>query len=103
MEAALGRSKVTKASGIPLRKAIQGVINRTLVETRARPDLTRRNRTVALAVMAAGRATSVAAEAKASAVGVGIASGAAVAADTVPAADTEGSTASAADTESLSA
>src|SRR5580693_7511806 len=46
MEAALGR-KATKAPGIPLRKAIQGVTSRTLVDTRARRVLTRRNRAVA--------------------------------------------------------
>src|ERR1700683_889454 len=79
MEAALGR-KATKASGIPLRKAIQGVTNRTLVDIRARRVLMRRNRavTLALAVTAVGRAAPVAAEATASAV-VAIA----------PAADTE--------------
>ena len=79
MEAALGR-KATKASGIPLRKAIQGVTNRTLVDIRARRVLMRRNRAVTLAVTAAaGRAASVAAEATASVAVVAIA----------PAADTE--------------
>src|SRR5580693_1254924 len=58
MEAALGR-KATKASGIPLRKAIQGVTNRALVDFRAALRvLSRRNRAV---TAAAGRVASVAA------------------------------------------
>jgi hypothetical protein len=96
MEAALGR-KATKASGIPLRKAIQGVTNRTLVDIRARRVLTRRNRAVTLAVTAAGRAASVAAEATASVAVAATAS--AVVAATAPAADTGGSAVSAADTD----
>jgi hypothetical protein len=104
MEAALGR-KATKASGIPLRKAIHGVTNRTLVDIRARRVLPRRNRAVTLAVTGVGRAASVAAEAKASvAVAVAVAATAlAVVAAIAPAADTEGSAVSAADTESLPA
>src|ERR1700722_16122278 len=93
MEAALGR-KATKASGIPLRKAIQGV-NRTLVEIRARRVLTRRHRAVALAVTGAGGAASVvAAEATASVAVAATAS--VVVAAIAPAADTEGSAVSAA-------
>src|ERR1700689_4994147 len=63
LEAALGR-KATKALGIPLRKAIRGVTNRTLVGLRARRVLTRRNRAVTLAITAAGGAALVAAGAR---------------------------------------
>jgi hypothetical protein len=92
MEAVLER-KATKASGIPLRKALPGVTNRTPVDIRVRRVLTRHNRAVAPAVTAAGRAASVAAEEATASAAVAIA----------PAADTEGSAVSAADTESLSA
>jgi hypothetical protein len=105
LEAALGR-KGTRASGIPLRKAIQGVTNRALVDLRAARVPTRRNRTVT----AAGRAASVAAEATVSAavaarasVAVAVtasvaaeATASAVVAATAPAADTEGNAVSAA-------